>query len=55
MTIYRAYRLHGLGRILDGQWLEASNDAQTRNQAEALCEEARAHLRLCKRSACWTR
>ncbi|HLZ74707.1 hypothetical protein [Phenylobacterium sp.] len=39
MTTYRAYRLNQRRHILDGQWLEAPNDAAAVDQAEALCEE----------------
>ena len=39
MTTYRAYRLDDRRRIVDGQWLEASNDAAAVDQAEELCEE----------------
>jgi hypothetical protein len=39
MATYRAYHLDGNRRILDGRWLEASNDAAAVDQAEELCEE----------------
>jgi hypothetical protein len=39
MTTYRAYRVDRRNRIVNGQWLEAPNDAQAKEQAEELCEE----------------
>ncbi len=39
MTTYRAYRLDERHHILNGQWLEAPNDAAAIDQAEELCEE----------------
>jgi hypothetical protein len=39
MTTYRAYRLDSRHRILDGQWLDAPDDAAALDQAEELCEE----------------
>jgi hypothetical protein len=39
MATYRAYHLDDRRRILDGQWLEAPNDAAAVDQAEDLCEE----------------
>lgn len=39
MPTYRAYHLDSHRRILDGLWLEASNDAAAVDQAEELCEE----------------
>jgi len=39
MTTYRAYRLDERRHILNGQWLEAPNDAAAVDQAEELCEE----------------
>jgi hypothetical protein len=39
MTTYRAYRLDERRHILNGQWLEAPNDAAAVDQAEDLCEE----------------
>ena len=39
MTTYRAYRVDRRNRIVNGQWLEASNDAEAVDQAEDLCEE----------------
>ncbi|HZZ67305.1 MAG TPA: hypothetical protein VFE18_03950 [Phenylobacterium sp.] len=39
MTTYRAYRLDSRHRILNGQWLEAPDDAAAVDQAEELCAE----------------
>ena len=39
MTTYRAYRIDGHRRIINGQWLEAPNDAAAAEQAGELCEE----------------
>jgi hypothetical protein len=39
MTTYRAYRLDRRNRIINGQWLQASDDAEAKDQAENLCEE----------------
>ena len=39
MTTYRAYRVDQRNRILNGQWLDAPNDAEAKEQAEELCEE----------------
>jgi hypothetical protein len=39
MPAYRAYQLDDRHRILNGQWLEASDDAAAIDQAEGLCEE----------------
>ncbi|MGZ3376463.1 MAG: hypothetical protein ACXU8S_07685 [Phenylobacterium sp.] len=39
MTTYRAYRLDERRHILNGQWLEAPNDAAAVDRAEELCEE----------------
>ena len=39
MTTYRAYRLDQRHRIINGQWLQASSDAEAKDQAEDLCEE----------------
>jgi hypothetical protein len=39
MTTYRAYRLDSRRHILNGQWLEAPNDAAAVDQAGELCEE----------------
>lgn len=39
MPAYRAYRLDDHHRILDGQWLEAPDDAAAIDQAETLCDE----------------
>ena len=39
MTTYRAYRLDRSRHIMNGQWLDASNDAEAKDQAEDLCEE----------------
>ena len=39
MTTYRAYHVDGRRRIIDGRWLEASDDAEAKDQAEELCEE----------------
>jgi hypothetical protein len=39
MTTYRAYRVDSQHRILNGQWLEAPDDAAAVDQAEELCEE----------------
>ena len=39
MTTYRAYRVDRRNRIVNGQWLDASNDAEAVDQAEDLCEE----------------
>jgi hypothetical protein len=39
MATYRAYHLDQRRRIVDGQWLEAPNDAAAVDQAEDLCEE----------------
>jgi hypothetical protein len=39
MTTYRAYRLDDHRHILNGQWLEAPNDAAAVDQAEELCED----------------
>jgi len=40
MTTYRAYRLDDRRRILNGQWIEAPDDAGAVDQAEELCDEA---------------
>lgn len=39
MSTYRAYHLDSRHRIVSGQWLEAENDAEAKEQAENLCEE----------------
>jgi hypothetical protein len=39
MATYRAYRVDRRRHILNGQWLEASNDAEAKDQAGELCEE----------------
>ena len=39
MTTYRAYRVDRRHRIINGQWLQAPNDAEAKDQAEELCEE----------------
>jgi hypothetical protein len=39
MPTYRAYHLDSRRRILDGQWLDAPDDAAAVDQAENLCEE----------------
>jgi len=39
MTTYRAYRVDRRNHIVNGQWLEASDDAEAKEQAEELCEE----------------
>ena len=39
MTAYRAYRVDRRNHIVNGQWIEASNDAEAVDQAEDLCEE----------------
>ncbi len=39
MTTYRAYRLDSRNRIQTGQWLEARNDDEAKEQAEDLCGE----------------
>jgi hypothetical protein len=39
MTTYRAYRVDRRRHILNGQWLEARNDAEAKDQAGELCEE----------------
>jgi hypothetical protein len=39
MPTYRAYRIDRRNRIVNGQWLEASNDAEAKDQAEELCDE----------------
>ncbi|HEX2815865.1 MAG TPA: hypothetical protein VHN39_05705 [Phenylobacterium sp.] len=39
MATYRAYRLDNRRRILDGQWLDAPNDAAAVDQAEELCDD----------------
>ena len=39
MTTYRAYRVDRRRHIIDGQWLEASSDAEAKEQAGDLCEE----------------
>jgi hypothetical protein len=39
MTTYRAYRVDRRRHILNGQWLEAPNDAEAKEQAGELCEE----------------
>ena len=39
MTTYRAYRVDRRNHIVNGQWLEATNDADAMEQAEELCEE----------------
>ena len=39
MPTYRAYHLDKRHRILDGQWLDAPDDAAAVGQAEDLCEE----------------
>jgi hypothetical protein len=39
MTTYRAYRLDRRRHIVKGEWLNASSDAEAKDQAEALCEE----------------
>jgi hypothetical protein len=40
MPTYRAYRVDNRHRILNGTWLEASNDAAAVSQAEELCDES---------------
>jgi hypothetical protein len=39
MPTYRAYQLDDRHRIVNGQWLDAPNDAAAVGQAEELCEE----------------
>jgi hypothetical protein len=39
MATYRAYRVDQRHHILDGTWLEASNDTEARDQAEDLCQD----------------
>jgi hypothetical protein len=39
MTTYRAYRVDRGRHFLNGQWLEARNDAEAKDQAQELCEE----------------
>jgi hypothetical protein len=39
MTTYRAYRVDRRNRIVDGQWLDAPDDAQAKEQAEELCDD----------------
>jgi hypothetical protein len=39
MPTYRAYHVDSHHRILDGQWLDAPDDAAAVDQAEDLCEE----------------
>ena len=39
MTTYRAYRVDRRNRIVDGQWLDAPNDAAAKDQAEELCDD----------------
>jgi hypothetical protein len=39
MTTYRAYRVDHRNRIVDGQWLDATSDAEAKEQAAELCEE----------------
>ncbi len=39
MPTYRAYHVDSGRRILDGQWLDAPDDAAAIDQAEELCEE----------------
>ncbi len=46
MTTYRAYRLDERRHILNGQWLEADNDAAAVEQAEELCEEGAPSIEL---------
>lgn len=37
---YRVYRLDSGGKIVTGEWIEASDDAQARNRAHEFCDEA---------------
>jgi len=39
MTTYRAYRVDRRNHIVNGEWLEASDDAEAKDQAEELCGE----------------
>ncbi len=39
MTAYRAYRLDDRHRIKSGEWLEAANNADAKEQAAELCED----------------
>ncbi|HZZ30773.1 MAG TPA: hypothetical protein VFE10_02180 [Phenylobacterium sp.] len=46
MATYRAYRLDERRRILNGQWIEAPDDADAVDQAEELCEEGAPSIEL---------
>jgi hypothetical protein len=46
MPAYRAYRLDDRRHILNGQWLEAPNDAAAVDRAEDLCEEGAPSIEL---------
>jgi hypothetical protein len=46
MTSYRAYRVDRRNRIVNGQWLDAPNDAEAKDQAEELCEEGAPKIEL---------
>jgi hypothetical protein len=39
MSTYRAYRIDRRHHIVNGQWLEAEDDAEAKHQAEELCEQ----------------
>jgi hypothetical protein len=40
MTSYRVYRLDRAGRIVTGEWIEASDDSAARVSAHEFCNEA---------------
>lgn len=40
MTSYRVYRLDPAGRIVTGEWVEASDDTAARAAAHEFCNEA---------------
>jgi hypothetical protein len=39
MTTYRAYRVDRRNRIVKGQWLDAADDAEAKDQAQELCDQ----------------
>ena len=43
---YRVYKLDPAGRIMSGAWIEADNEDQARDRAQALCGEGSPQVEL---------
>jgi hypothetical protein len=37
---YRVYKLNQAGRIVSGEWIEATDDGQARAMAHEMCDDA---------------